>query len=78
MHASKVIDLILVLAILGAKGVVNIGSGVGRTVQELAMAVAQELGRNLIVRSLGHDSRDALIADTRRLRAYLCDYIVEE
>ncbi len=68
--AAHVVDAILLLAMAGASGVVNIGSGVGRSVRELALAIAAEAGRHIAVTGEDVDA-GGLVADTTRLRGLL-------
>jgi nucleoside-diphosphate-sugar epimerase len=68
--AAHVVDAILMLAMADARGIVNIGSGVGRSVRDLALAVAAESGRRVTV--TGQDiETGGLVADTTRLRELL-------
>jgi len=70
LDAAHVVDAILLLAMAGADGIVNIGSGTGRSVRELALAVAAEGGRHVGV--AGRDvETGGLVADTTRLRSLL-------
>jgi nucleoside-diphosphate-sugar epimerase len=69
--ASHVIEAMLWLARLGATGLVNIGSGQGHSVRELALAVARQCGRRIEVSGEDRDPPAALVADTTRLRALL-------
>jgi len=69
--AQHVVDAILVLARRRAAGTVNIGTGIGRSVREIALLVARSLGRNISVAGVDRDAPGALIADTVRLRSLL-------
>jgi UDP-glucose 4-epimerase len=69
--ASHVIEAILWLACRGATGLVNIGSGQGWSVRDLALAVARQCGRHIAVTGEDRDAPGALVADTTRLRALL-------
>lgn len=69
--ASHVIEAVLWLARLRASGIVNVGSGRGWTVRELALAVARQCGRRIEVTGDDHDPPAALVADTTRLRHWL-------
>jgi len=71
LDASDVIDSILHLARAGATGAVNIGSGRGWSVRELALAVARECGRTITVDGEDCDPPAALIADTRLFRSHI-------
>ena len=66
--AEQVIDVILHLARRGAVGTVNIGTGEGRSVRDIALAVAQALGRKIRVHGVDREASGSLIADTTRLR----------
>ena len=66
--AECVVDCILQLARVRATGTVNIGTGVGLSVREIAAAVARALGRSLQIAGVDRDAPGSLIADTRRLR----------
>jgi UDP-glucose 4-epimerase len=50
---------------------VNIGSGQGHSVRELALAVARQCGRRIEVSGEDRDPPAALVADTTRLRGLL-------
>jgi nucleoside-diphosphate-sugar epimerase len=69
--AEQVIDAILHLANRAASGTVNIGTGIGRSVGDIALAVAQELGKKIRVTGIDRAHTGSLIADTTRLRALL-------
>jgi nucleoside-diphosphate-sugar epimerase len=68
LDAETVIDCIVQLAVRRATGVVNIGSGHGMSVQEIAQAVARQLGKTITVTGTDRDAAGSLIADTRRLQ----------
>jgi nucleoside-diphosphate-sugar epimerase len=69
--AEHVIDAILALAERRAAGIINIGTGVGLTVREIALRVAGSLGRQITVIGVDRGAPSALIADTTRLRGLL-------
>jgi UDP-glucose 4-epimerase len=69
--ASHIVEAILWLARLGSTGIVNIGSGRGWSVRELALAVAAASGRHIEVTGVDRDTPAALVADTTRMRALL-------
>jgi nucleoside-diphosphate-sugar epimerase len=69
--AGHVIDVILALAQRRATGILNIGTGVGLTVREIALRVAQSLGKRITVTGVDRGAPSALIADTTRLRGLL-------
>lgn len=70
LDAAHVVDAMLLLAMAGAAGIVNIGSGSGRSVREIALALASEAGRHISV--TGDDvATGGLVADTTRLRGLL-------
>jgi nucleoside-diphosphate-sugar epimerase len=69
--AEQVIDTILHLAHRAATGTVNIGTGVGRSVSAIALAVAEELGKKIQVSGIDRAPPGSLIADTTRLLAVL-------
>ncbi len=67
--AEYVIDCILQLARARATGTVNIGTGAGLSVREIAAAVARALGRTeLSISGIDRDAPGSLIADTGRLK----------
>ena len=65
------VDAILHLARNAALGTVNIGTGVGRSVSEIAYEVAKSLGKKIKVTGVDKGPPGALVADTHRLRALL-------
>jgi len=69
--AEQVIDTILHLAHRAAVGTVNIGTGIGQSVRDIALSVAQALGKNIQVTGTDHAPPGSLIADITRLRALL-------
>jgi nucleoside-diphosphate-sugar epimerase len=75
--ASHVVEAILWLARGGAAagaaatGIVNIGSGCGWSVRDIALAMARQAGRHIEVTGEDRDAPAALVADTTRLRALL-------
>jgi UDP-glucose 4-epimerase len=69
--AEQIVDVILQLARLGATGTVNIGTGVGRSVADIAHALAHSLGRRITVTGVDRHSPGSLVADTARLRHLL-------
>ena len=71
LDAEQVIDAVLQLARRGATGTVNIGTGVGVSVGDIARAVGRSLGRTITVGGTDHASGGALVADTARLRRLL-------
>jgi UDP-glucose 4-epimerase/GDP-4-dehydro-6-deoxy-D-mannose reductase len=69
--ADQVIDAILHLARQAATGTVNIGTGIGRSVSDIALWVAQGLGKKIQVTGIDRAAPGSLIADVTRLRALL-------
>ena len=69
--AEHVIDAILNLAIRRVTGIVNIGTGIGLSVREIALQVARAMGRDIRVSGIDGGASGALIADTTRLKALL-------
>ena len=69
--AEQVIDAILHLAQRAAVGTVNIGTGMGRSVSDIALAVAKALGKQIRVSGVDRAPPGSLIADTTRLRSLL-------
>jgi UDP-glucose 4-epimerase/GDP-4-dehydro-6-deoxy-D-mannose reductase len=69
--AEEVIDTVLHLAQRAATGTVNIGTGVGRSVADIALSVAEALGKKIRVEGTDRAPPGSLIADTTRLRALL-------
>jgi nucleoside-diphosphate-sugar epimerase len=69
--ASEVIEVILHLAARRAQGTVNIGTGTGRSVRDIALAVATQLGRSIAISGVDRDAPGCLVADTHRLQQLL-------
>jgi nucleoside-diphosphate-sugar epimerase len=69
--AETIVDCILHLALAGASGTVNIGTGIGRTVAEIAVALANAIGKRLAVHAADETSPNALVADISRLECLL-------
>jgi len=62
---------VLHLAHRAAPGTVNIGTGVGRSVGEIALGVAQAMGKTIRLTGIDRGQPGSLIADVTRLRALL-------
>ncbi len=69
--AETIIDCVLHLADKRAQGIVNIGTGEGKSVSDIALRIARTLGKKITVKGVDHDAPGSLIADTQRLRALL-------
>jgi UDP-glucose 4-epimerase len=69
--AEQVIDAVLHLAHRGAMGTVNIGTGLGQSVSDIALSVAQALGKKIQVTGSDRARPGSLIADISRLRTLL-------
>ena len=69
--AEQVIDAVLHLAQHEATGTVNIGTGAGSSVADIARTVARSLGRTIQVTGTDRGTPGSLVADTTRLRALL-------
>ncbi len=69
--AEQVIDAFLHLAVRAAAGTVNIGTGIGRSVSDIAQAIARVSGKTIRVQGVDRAPPGALIADTSRLRELL-------
>ena len=69
--AEYVADALLHLARRPALGTVNIGTGVGSSVREIALAVAASLGKQIQIEGTDRDAPGALVADTSRFRQQL-------
>jgi len=71
--ADSIIDCILHLAAKRARGIVNIGTGAGTTVREIAAHLAQELNKRIRIEGADRDAPGSLIADTSRLQRLLTE-----
>jgi UDP-glucose 4-epimerase/GDP-4-dehydro-6-deoxy-D-mannose reductase len=69
--AEQVIDAILHLAHRAAVGTINIGTGIGRSVDDIARSVAQALDKKIQVTGIDRGNPGSLIADITRLRTLL-------
>jgi nucleoside-diphosphate-sugar epimerase len=69
--AEQVIDTMLHLARRAVVGTVNIGTGIGRSVSDIARMVARAAGKQIRVSGVDHAPPESLIADTARLRSLL-------
>ncbi len=69
--AEQVIDVILHLARRRAEGTVNIGTGVGQSVRDIALSVARSLGKRIGLKGTDRGPTGSLIADISRLRKLL-------
>jgi nucleoside-diphosphate-sugar epimerase len=68
VDAETVIDSILYLAARRFCGTVNIGSGLGMSVADIARRVATQLGKELDIEGKDKGESDALVADIEPLR----------
>jgi UDP-glucose 4-epimerase/GDP-4-dehydro-6-deoxy-D-mannose reductase len=75
--AETVVDCILHLARLRAQGVVNVGTGRGLSVRDIALAVARVAGKRIEVVGKDIEVPGALIADTTKLRSMLAQGTAE-
>lgn len=67
LHGEAVVDALLHLAARRATGVVNIGSGTGTRVDDMARRVLAMLGKRVDVVALDGGSTSSLVADVSRL-----------
>lgn len=63
LDAETVVDAILHLAARQFRGTVNVGSGTGITIAEIAQRVATSLGKTLRIENEEQGAPDALVAD---------------
>lgn len=68
LHADSVVDALLHLAARRASGVVNIGSGTGTRVDEMAHRVINMLGKRTEIVAAAEESNTSLVADVARLQ----------
>jgi nucleoside-diphosphate-sugar epimerase len=68
VDAETVIDSILYLAVKRFDGTVNIGSGFGTTIADIARHVAMRLGKEMDVEGEDKGESDVLVADIEPLR----------
>ena len=71
LDAETVVDCVLHLASRRHVGLLNIGSGKGKSIAEIAQQVAEHLGTSIGIESAGEKTADSAIADVRRLRNVL-------
>ena len=68
MDAESVIDAILYLAVEKYKGIINIGSGTGLNVKQVAELLIDKFGRNLLFTGENTSEPNSLVADVVELR----------
>lgn len=68
MDAENVIDAILGLAARKYKGVINIASGKGRSIMEIAKLLVEKLHRNLTIAGENKSTPDSMVADVSELQ----------
>ncbi len=68
LDAETVIDAILHLARSRYEGVINIGSGKGVTVADIALALAKRLERTVTIACESDEGENSLVANVSRLR----------
>jgi nucleoside-diphosphate-sugar epimerase len=71
VDAETVIDLILYLAVRRSRGTVNIGSGSGMSVADIARHIAIRLGKEIDIEADAKGEPDALVADIEPLRGII-------
>jgi nucleoside-diphosphate-sugar epimerase len=71
LHADYIIDAMFHLCVARYSGTVNIGSGEGRRVGDMANQIASLSGKNLTVRHICTDRPTSLVASTGRLQAII-------
>lgn len=71
LDAETVIDGVLALALRRCSGILNIGSGRGLTVKEIAQRLADRVGKRITIEPEGSGLPNALVADVARLRTAL-------
>ncbi len=69
--AETVVDCLLQLAQRRTRGIVNVGTGKGLSVREIALTMARQLGKLLQVTGVDRDTAGCLIADTHKLEQAL-------
>ena len=69
--AETVVDCVLHLAKRRAEGVVNIGTGEGKSVREIAEALVKASGKHLKLNGTDKETPGRLVADTTRLQSLL-------
>ena len=68
VDAETIIDSILHLAVKRSRGTVNIGSGSGMSIADIARHVAIRLGKDVDIEGEAKGQPDALVADIEPLR----------
>ena len=68
---ESVVDAILHLAVKKCKGVINIGSGKGLSVRQIAELLIKKFNRNLIITGVNKSEPDSLVSDVQKLRKTL-------
>lgn len=66
--AESVIDSILYLAKSRSKGIVNIGSGVGMRIEDIAHHIARKLHKTIRTSAVGEQAPNSLVADVSALK----------
>jgi nucleoside-diphosphate-sugar epimerase len=74
VDAESVIDAILYLAVKRFCGTVNIGSGSGMSVADIARHVAIRLGKDVDIQGEPKGKADAFVADIEPLRGIIASY----
>jgi nucleoside-diphosphate-sugar epimerase len=69
--ADAIIDCVLHLAHKRSRGIINIGTGHGMSVKEIALLVARSQQKVITVDGVDIDAHGALVADTHKLRSIL-------
>jgi UDP-glucose 4-epimerase len=68
MDAETVIDCILHLARNNFKGTINIGSGRGASIADIACHIAKLIGKNIVIQGATKTKPDFLVADIQELK----------
>jgi UDP-glucose 4-epimerase len=71
MDADTVIDCILHLARNGFRGTINIGSGRGMSIEDIASHIAKLMKKNIVIHGVNKAKPGFLVADVRELKRVL-------
>lgn len=75
MDADTVIDCILYLARKRFKGMVDIGSGKGMKIEDIALHIAKLLGKKIQIRGFNKDQPNSLVANVQVLKQVISEDI---
>lgn len=71
MNAESVIDAILWIGSQKRSGIVNIGSGIGKSIAEIAIHLAEKRNKGINIKSIPIGEQNGLTADIIKMKSFI-------